>query len=220
DNWAGNIWQYINAWVNYISPQYPIQGSDMLETSPYNIKGNCLVVGYDHSFTTITSSHLFFGVYPTELPNPGYSLDVAIREFDVTFRVDRMFFGPQLQSLVMQSSIFGIGGTIPQLIAGAQNPSTSVPQTDSNGNSLLSNILNSSNQSMLSMVSQYLPSSITTALNSLVNPVTAALNVSSSVPSFPSVSSSSNLVSQSTISSLSDLTQPMNLIPFNSSITF
>ncbi len=187
DTWNGAIYQYITAWVNYINPQFPLGGSgdNLLTNNPRNIKGNCLIVQYDHSFSIITSAVLFYGVYPSRLDIPTYTLEVDLRTFEVPFKFDRMFFGPQLLAEVMRSATFGIGGTIPQLIANSMYPSSSISQT------LPENTQTSSIGTDISDISDMISQNINAPINtSLYN------QVMSSVPqTFGQLYTQNNLVS-------------------------
>jgi len=128
DTWDGKVYAYITSWLDYANPQGYTRSS-VLNGQLANVKGNCLIVQYDSTYSAVVSAVLFFGVFPTT--GPLISPDVNannLREFEIQFSFDRMIFSPELLAKVSTSTTFGPQGSLISVIRGLSG-------TQSSGNS-------------------------------------------------------------------------------------
>jgi hypothetical protein len=118
DTWDGKVYAYIISWLDYANPQGYTR-SRVLNGQLANIKGNCLIVQYDPTYSAVVNAVLFFGVFPTSGPTISHSVDTNdLRVFDIQFSFDRMIFSPELLAKVSTSTTFGPQGSLVSVIHG------------------------------------------------------------------------------------------------------
>jgi hypothetical protein len=128
DTWDGKVYAYIISWLDYANPQGYTRSS-VLNGQLANVKGNCLIVQYDPTYSAVVSAVLFFGVFPTSGPSISPSVETnGLREFEIQFSFDRMIFSPELLAKVSTSTTFGPQGSLISVIRGLSG-------TQSSGNS-------------------------------------------------------------------------------------
>ena len=128
DTWDGKVYAYITSWLDYANPQGYTRSS-VLNGQLANVKGNCLIVQYDSTYSAVVSAVLFFGVFPTSGPSISPSVDANnLREFEIQFSFDRMIFSPELLAKVSTSTTFGPQGSLISIIRALSG-------TQSSGNS-------------------------------------------------------------------------------------
>jgi len=128
DTWDGKVYAYITSWLDYANPQGYTRSS-VLNGQLANVKGNCLIVQYDSTYSAVVSAVLFFGVFPTSGPSISPSVDTNnLREFEIQFSFDRMIFSPELLAKVSTSTTFGPQGSLISIIRALSG-------TQSSGNS-------------------------------------------------------------------------------------
>jgi hypothetical protein len=153
DTWDGKVYAYIISWLDYANPQGYTR-SRVLNNYLANIKGNCLIVQYDPTYSAVVNAVLFFGVFPTSGPTISHSVDTNdLRVFDIQFSFDRMIFSPELLAKVSTSTTFGPQGSLVSVIHGLngiQNsmnnsvvqsaPSDSISDSDEDSDTVDSNL--------------------------------------------------------------------------------